>query len=151
VARKIDPKVIVEAGIVGREVEVGVLETELGPRASVPAEIKVAGAHEFYDYEAKYFDEVTECEVPADLPAEVVQRLQQLAVQVFVALDCAGLARVDFFVTTDHEIRFNEINTIPGFTKSSMYPVMWAHSGVPYKDLVSRLIHAALRRGTGLH
>ncbi|GAA1036890.1 D-alanine--D-alanine ligase family protein [Virgisporangium ochraceum] len=150
-AREIDPKVIIEAAVVGREVECGVLEGEHGgpPEASVVGEISVPGG--FYDFDAKYLDDVAEISVPADLPPEVSERVRELAVRTFVTLDCAGLARVDFFVGADNEVYLNEINTMPGFTPISLFPVMWAASGLEYPKLVSRLVRTALRRGTGLH
>jgi D-alanine-D-alanine ligase len=151
-ARTIDPKVLVEAAVVGREIECGVLEGEHGgaPEASVCGEIRVTGGHDFYDFEAKYLDDVAEISVPADLPAAVADRVRELAVRTFVALDCAGLARVDFFVTPDLEVYLNEINTMPGFTPISLFPRMWGASGLDYQKLVSRLVRTALRRGTGL-
>jgi len=151
-ARTIDPKVLVEAAVVGREIECGVLEGEHGglPEASVCGEIRVTGGHDFYDFEAKYLDDVAEISVPADLPAEVSERVRELAVRTFVALDCAGLARVDFFVTPDNQVYLNEINTMPGFTPISLFPRMWGASGLDYHKLVSRLVRTALRRGTGL-
>jgi D-alanine-D-alanine ligase len=151
-ARTIDPKVLVEAAVVGREIECGVLEGEHGgaPEASVCGEIRVTGGHDFYDFEAKYLDDVAEISVPAALPAEVAERVRELAVRTFVALDCAGLARVDFFVTPDDEVYLNEINTMPGFTPISLFPRMWGASGLDYQKLVSRLVRTALRRGTGL-
>jgi D-alanine-D-alanine ligase len=88
--------------------------------------------------------------VPADLPAEVSERVRELAVRTFVALDGAGLARVDFFVTPDNEVYLNEINTMPGFTPISLFPRMWGASGLDYQKLISRLVRTALRRGTGL-
>lgn len=145
-----DPKVLVEAGVGGREVECGVLDGTDGPEASVPAEIRVVGDYEFYDFDAKYLDDATELLVPADLPAELTSRLQQAAREAFVALDCAGLARVDFFVRDDGALVVNEVNTMPGFTPSSMFPRMWAASGVDYPALVDRLLTSALRAGTGL-
>jgi D-alanine-D-alanine ligase len=151
-ARAVDPKVLVEAAVVGREVECGVLESVDGgpPEASVPAEIRVVRGHDWYDFEAKYVDDACEFDVPADLPAEVSERLRALACQAFVALDCAGLARVDFFVGPAGQITLNEVNTMPGFTPISMFPQMWASSGVDYRALVDRLLRTALNRGTGL-
>jgi D-alanine-D-alanine ligase len=143
----------VEAAIVGREVECGVLEGEAGgpPEASVLAEIRVVdGAHEFYDFEAKYLDG-TEYDIPAGLPEHVTRQVQEYARRTFTALDCAGLARVDFFVGPDLTVYLNEINTMPGFTPTSMFPQMWAASGLEYPKLVNRLVRTALRRGTGLH
>ncbi|AXI81571.1 D-alanine--D-alanine ligase family protein [Peterkaempfera bronchialis] len=148
-ARRHDPKVIVEEGLSGREIECGVLEFEDGPRASLPAEIKVGGEFEFYDFEAKYIDS-SEVEVPARLTAEATERVRQLAVRAFEALGCEGLARVDFFLLEDGRWVVNEINTMPGFTPISAYPKMWEASGVPYPELIDRLLQAALRRPTGL-
>jgi D-alanine-D-alanine ligase len=150
-ALRCDPKVLVEAAVVGREVECGILEGLDGrPAASVPAEIRVVGDYEFYDFEAKYLDAATELDCPADLPEDVTARLQEMARRAFVALDCAGLARVDFFVGPDGELTLNEVNTMPGFTPSSMFPRMWAATGLGYPELVDRLVATALRRGTGL-
>jgi D-alanine-D-alanine ligase len=152
-ARQIDPKVLVEAAIVGREIECGVLEGEAGgaPEASLLAEIRVHG-HEFYDFEAKYLpDGGSEYDIPADLPERVTRRVQEYACRTFTALDCAGLGRVDFFVTPELDVYLNEINTMPGFTSTSMFPQMWAATGLDYPKLVDRLVRTALRRGTGLH
>lgn len=143
-----DDKALVEAAEVGREIECGVLEDASGtPQASVPAEIRIAGEHGWYDFEAKYLDDDCQFDVPARLPGETTSRVQQLAVAAFRALDCAGLARVDFFVRPDGQVIINELNTLPGFTPVSMFPRMWAASGVDYPQLVDRLIAAALRRG----
>jgi len=152
-AREVDPKVLVEAALVGREIECGVLEGEYGgpPEASLLAEIRVVRDHEFYDFEAKYLDDSCEFDIPAELPERVTRQVQEYACRTFTALDCAGLARVDFFVTPMLDVYLNEINTMPGFTPSSMFPRMWAASGLEYPKLISRLIRTALRRGTGLH
>lgn len=153
-AREHDPKVLVEAAAVdGREVECGVIEgfDDDLPEASVVAEIEVDGSHEFYDFAAKYLpEENTELHVPADLPDKVADRVRELSVAAFEALSCEGLARVDFFVLPDERVVINEINTMPGFTPSSMFPRMWAASGLDYPALVDRLIQLALRRDTGL-
>nr|WP_221375963.1 D-alanine--D-alanine ligase family protein [Actinoplanes polyasparticus] len=151
VAREIDPKVLVEAAIVGREIECGVLESEAGgaPEASLLAEIHVGDA-DWYDFETKYIDG-GRYDIPADLPAEVTRQVQEYARRTFTALDCAGLARVDFFVTADHQVYLNEINTMPGMTPTSMFPLMWAATGLEYPKVVDRLIRTALRRGSGLH
>ena len=151
-ALRCDPKVLVEAAVAGREVECGVLDGVDGgePEASVPAEVRVVGDYDFYDFEAKYLDAATELTVPADLPAEVTARLQAAATTAFSALDCEGLARVDFFVADDGALVVNEVNTMPGFTSTSMFPRMWAASGLDYPALVDRLVGDALRRGTGL-
>jgi D-alanine-D-alanine ligase len=152
-ARAIDPKVLIEEGITGREVECGVLEGEYDgtPEASLLAEIRVRGDHDFYDFEAKYLDGSSEYDIPANLPPEVSRQVQEYACRTFAALDCAGLARVDFFVTPEMDIYLNEINTMPGFTSTSMFPRMWAATGLEYPKLVSRLVRTALRRGSGLH
>jgi D-alanine-D-alanine ligase len=149
-ALRCDPKVLVEAAVAGREIELGILEDLDGrPQASVPAEVRIADGYEFYDFEAKYLD-AAEPDIPADLPAEVTEQLQAMARGAYDALDCEGLARVDFFVGPEGELTVNEVNTMPGFTPTSMYPRMWAASGVDYPELVDRLVQAALRRGTGL-
>jgi D-alanine-D-alanine ligase len=152
-ARAHDPKVLVEAAVIGREIECGVLEGEAGgaPEASLLAEVRVVRDHEFYDFEAKYLEDSCEFDIPAGLPDHVTRQVQEYACRTFTALDCAGLARVDFFVTPELDIYLNEINTMPGFTSTSMFPRMWAAAGLEYPKLVSRLIRTALARGTGLH
>jgi D-alanine-D-alanine ligase len=148
-----DPKVLVEQSMEGaREVECGVLGTLEGPpETSRPGEVRTGGDHEFYDFEAKYLaDQHTEIDIPADLDAETEQELRAMAVRAFEALSCEGLARVDFFVMPDGSLVINELNTMPGFTPTSMYPQMWAESGVSYPELVDRLITLALERDTGL-
>ena len=153
-AQQHDPKVVVEAGIVGREIECGVLGGRHGrrARASLPGEIVVDhGKHAFYDFEAKYLDEAAvRLSCPAELPDEVTRRVQEIAVQAFEALGCEGLARVDVFVTPEDEVVVNEINTMPGFTPFSMYPRMWEASGLTYPELVDELVQLALERPTGL-
>jgi len=150
-ARNVDPKVLVEAAVPGREVECGVLEGLDGgpPEASVPAEIRLVRGHDWYDFEAKYLDDACEFDVPAQLPAAVAERVRDLACRAFTAVDCAGLARVDFFVDGT-EVTVNEVNTMPGFTPISMFPRAWKASGLDYPALLDRLIKTALRRGTGL-
>lgn len=148
-----DPKVLIEVGAEGaREVECGVLQALDGtPETSLPAEIRFTGAHAFYDFEAKYLpQEATEVDVPAKVSPEVAARLRALSVRAFEAVGCEGLARVDFFLLPDGTVVLNEINTMPGFTPLSMYPQMWAASGVDYPALVDRLIRLALARDTGL-
>jgi D-alanine-D-alanine ligase len=151
-AREHDPKVLVEAAIVGREVECGVLEYPDGAvRASVPAEIRIVGdGVEFYDFEAKYLDDVCEFDIPAKLDDETAERVREMAVAAFAALDTQGLARVDFFVREDGSPVINEVNTMPGFTSTSVYPKMWAVAGVDYPTLLTTLVETALARGTGL-
>ncbi|MBG6182523.1 D-alanine-D-alanine ligase [Arthrobacter sp. CAN_A214] len=153
-ARTFDPKVIVEAGIVGREIEVAVLQGRgtADPRTSLPGEVAVQpGDHEWYDFEAKYVDGgAAELSCPADLPDDVTARVRTLAGQAFDAVGAEGLSRVDFFYTPSGELLINEINTLPGFTPISMYPQMWAKSGLGYTDLIDELIGLALSRNTGL-
>lgn len=151
VARRHDPRVILEQGIEGREIECGVLEGVDGgpPEASAVAEIRVQGDHEFYDFAAKYL-EATEFDVPADLPAEVADATRALSVRAFDVLGCEGLARVDLFLRPDGSLVLNEVNTMPGFTPASMFPRVWAASGLDYSALVDRLLATALRRPTGL-
>ena len=149
-----DPKVLVEEGIDGREIECAVLggRGDTVPRASVPGEIVVDHTtHEFYDFEAKYIEEgPVRLEIPADLPALVSEQVRDLAVRAFEAIGAEGIARVDVFVTPDERVVINEINTMPGFTPISMYPKMWEASGVAYPDLIDELIQLALERRTGL-
>lgn len=148
-----DPKAIVEAAVLGREIECGVLAGVTpgeAARASLPAEIRITGGREFYDFEAKYLDEGTEFDVPAKIGAELTAQVQSLSCAAFAALDCEGLARVDFFLRADGSLLVNEVNTMPGFTPASMFPRMWAASGVDYRMLVEALLAGALRRGVGL-
>jgi D-alanine-D-alanine ligase len=148
-----DPKVIIEVSAEGaREIECGVLDSSDGSaEVSVPAEIRITGDHEFYDFEAKYLpEEATQLDVPAVLDEETMLRMQGLAADAFRAAGCEGLARVDFFLMPDGSLVVNELNTMPGFTPLSMFPQMWAATGVPYGDLVDRLLTLALDRPTGL-
>ena len=135
-----------------REVECGVLEAEDGSaETSVPGEIRVGGDHDFYDFEAKYLGEQgTEIDVPAELPDDVTAELRRLAAAAFTAVGGSGLARVDFFVCEDGKLLVNEINTMPGFTPTSMFPQMWAAVGLDYPSLVDRLLTVALRRHEAL-
>ena len=153
-ARRHDPKVIVEAAINGRELECGVLEMPDGTvQASTVGEIRVAGVRgredSFYDFATKYLDEAAELDVPAKVDDDIADAVRQLAIRAFKAIDCQGLARVDFFLTDDGPV-INEINTMPGFTTISMYPRMWAASGVDYPTLLATMVDTALARGTGL-
>lgn len=156
-ARRFDPKVVVEAGIVGREIECAVLDGHgsAAPRASLPGEIVVAhdeGETQFYDFESKYQDTgSTQLSCPAELPEEEIERLRALAIRAFEAVDGSGLGRCDFFFTPDGRWVVNEINTMPGFTPISMYPAMWERTGLSYDDLISELLDLALERGVGLH
>ena len=152
-AAAVDPKVIVEASVPGREVECGVLaapETGL-PEASLPAEIRLRAGVDWYDFSAKYLDDSVDFDVPADLTPEQTAAVQEASRRAYLAMDCRGLARVDFFLATapdgsDHLV-INEVNTMPGFTPISMFPRMWAASGVTYPELVDRLIASALASG----
>ncbi|UBU11892.1 D-alanine--D-alanine ligase family protein [Nonomuraea gerenzanensis] len=151
-ARQHDPKVLVEAAIPGREIECAVLQS-LGDEpaaASMPGEVKVEGGQEFFDFEAKYYPDQMSLTVPADIPQETAEELRGMAVRAFEALECEGLARVDFFYTPDGKLVFNEINTMPGFTSLSVAPQLWAASGLSYPALVDRLIQLALSRSPGL-
>ncbi len=139
-----DRKLLIETGIDGREIECAVLGNE-SPEASVPGEI--VSTAQFYTYDAKYEDpDASRMEVPADLPPEITETLRTLALEAYTALECEGMARVDFFFTASGEVMINEVNTIPGFTSRSMYPVMWAHSGVDNEALVDRLLALAMER-----
>ena len=155
VARQHDPKVVVEAGIVGREIECAVLQgrDHQPPRTSEVGEIEVDrdGGHDFYDFEAKYLEEqgVT-LSCPAKVPDHISDEVRRLAAAAFEALGCEGLARVDCFYTDSGDVIVNEINTMPGFTPHSMYPQMWAASGLSYPELIDELIRLALARPTGL-
>ncbi|MDL5155925.1 D-alanine--D-alanine ligase family protein [Actinomycetospora termitidis] len=150
-ARRSDPKVLVEAGIAGREVECGVLQFPDGRvEASVPAEIRLTGDADWYDFDTKYLDDACELDVPAKLDDAVAEAVREQAVRVFRTMDCAGLARVDFFVTDDGRVLVNELNTMPGFTATSLYPRMWATTGVDYPALLTTLVETALAGGTGV-
>jgi D-alanine-D-alanine ligase len=153
-AAAVDEKVIVEASVPGREIECGVLAARGGglPEASLPAEIRLRPGVDWYDFDAKYLDDSVDFDVPADLTPEQTAAVQEVARRAYLAMDCRGLARVDFFLGTapdgsDHMV-INEVNTMPGFTPISMFPRMWAASGVPYPELVDRLIATALASGS---
>lgn len=151
-ARRHDPKLVVEEGIVGREIECAVLDAANGkePATSLPGEIVVAEGN-FYDYESKYVDTSgIELKAPADLPDDVVARVRKIAARAFRAFDAEGLARVDFFVTEGGEVLINELNTMPGFTPYSMYPKLWNVTGISYGELVDELVELAVNRPTGL-
>ncbi len=143
-AFRFDNKILIEEFIEGREIECSVLGNE-DPIASVPGEI--VPQHEFYSYEAKYLDENGALlEIPAKLPPETIDRVMELAVKTYETLCCEGMARVDMFLREDDSLWINEINTIPGFTKISMYPKLWEASGIGYAELIDRLIQLALER-----
>ncbi|MDK8802995.1 D-alanine--D-alanine ligase family protein [Dermabacter hominis] len=148
-----DPKVLIEQGIEGREVECGVLQGENGqaPRTSLPGEVVIGEDLAFYDYESKYFGKGTvTIDIPAAIPEQYVAAVREVAARAFEALELEGLARVDVFVTGAGEVIVNEVNTMPGFTQISMFPVLWENMGISYADLISRLIDNTLERGVGL-
>ena len=153
-AAAVDPKVVVEASVPGREIECGVLAGVGGalPEASLPAEIRLRPGVDWYDFSAKYLDDSVDFDVPADLSPEQVAAVQAASVRAYQAMDCRGLARVDFFLSTGPDGRdrlvINEVNTMPGFTPISMFPRMWAASGVAYPELVDRLVASALDGGS---
>ena len=134
-----DDKVLIEEMISGREVECGVL----GSKASAIGEIKILGNHEFYDFEAKYLDDATQLIVPAEIPEEIANQIRAYAIQAFNLIGAEGLARVDFFLNADGSLVLNEINTMPGFTATSMYPRLWQASGITYQNLITELIKVA--------
>jgi D-alanine-D-alanine ligase len=143
-AAEYDRKVIVERAITGRELECSVLGNE-APMASLPCEI--LPSREFYDYEDKYLLDKAGTKVPAELSPAITEELRHLAVECYRAVECEGMARVDFFLeSATDRLYINEINTIPGFTSISMYPKMWEHSGIPFPKLLDRLIQFALDR-----
>jgi len=145
-ASEFDRKIIVERGIVGRELECAVLGNE-SPMAAIPCEI--LPSREFYDYEDKYLLDRAQTKLPADLPAETTAELRRLAVECYRAVECEGMARVDFLLeNSTGKLYINEINTIPGFTSISMYPKMWEHAGIPFSALIDRLIALAMERAS---
>lgn len=150
-AQKTDPKVLVEAAIVGREIECGVLVVDGVPRASLPAELTLVGEHDWYDFAAKYTDPGAKFTIPAKLSPQTTENLRAMAVTAFEALECADLARVDFFVGPDEELIVNEVNTMPGFTAISMYARAWEATGIGFDEVVDILVRSAAARVTGLH
>ena len=143
-ALEYDNKILIEECIIGREIECSVLGND-NPIASVPGEI--LPGHEFYSYEAKYLDETgAVLQIPAKLSPQTSERIRQLAINTFTVLCCEGMARVDFFLRNGDEIIVNEINTIPGFTRISMYPKLWEETGISYSELIDKLIHLAIER-----
>lgn len=145
-----DRKVMIEEAIIGREIECAVLENDGEVIASVVGEIVIDSKYEFYDFEAKYLDDATTVNVPAEIPESASEEIRAKAVQAFQSLGCSGLARVDFFYTNQGEVVINEINTMPGFTGTSMYPKLMAATGVGYSSLISALITTALTRTNGV-
>ena len=143
-AARFDRRVLIERGINAREIEISVLGND-DPRASVPGEIRPEA--DFYSYDAKYYDDRSELFIPAPVSEEMAEQMQLMAIKAFRAIDCAGMARVDFLLDRDSgEFFLNEVNTIPGFTQISMYPKLWDASGLPYPKLIDRLIELGLER-----
>ena len=142
-ALKYDRKIIIEKAVEGREIEIGVIGND-EPIASVAGEITYA--NEFYDYQSKYHDEQTQLIIPAQIPNEIYEQMKEIALTAYKAINCTGLARIDFFLTNDNQLMINEINTLPGFTPYSMFPQLWAHSGLSYPQLIDRLIEYAIER-----
>jgi D-alanine-D-alanine ligase len=152
-AAAVDPKVIVEAAVPGREVECGVLAGPDGrPEASLPAEIRLRPGVDWYDFAAKYLDDAADFDIPAQLTSEQLAAVQEAARRAYLALDCRGLARVDFFLGAAADgsdlLVINEVNTMPGFTPISMFARMWAATGVDFAELVDRLVTGALDGGS---
>jgi D-alanine-D-alanine ligase len=152
-ARQYDPKVLIEAAVAGREVEVSVLEGENGapPDTSLPGQLLIDGGEEFWDFEAKYLDSASGMAIPAPIPEAAIEEIRRLAGLAFDAVSCEGLARVDFFYTTAGEIAVNEINTIPGLSPASYFQKMWEATGLPFPQLIDRLLRTALNKRPGLH
>jgi D-alanine-D-alanine ligase len=141
-----DPRVLVEAAVVGREIECAVLEIDSVATASVLGEVRVHPPHEFYDFEAKYLDGSTTFDIPANLAEPIASAISQAAITAFEALGCEGLARVDFFLSEDNQIIINELNTMPGFTPTSVFPALWEKTGRSYSQIITILLDSALSR-----
>ncbi len=149
-AHRFDPKAMVENAVIGREIECAVLEIDGQPRASVVGQTEIDPKFDFYDFEAKYLDGATSITLPAPIAETVAQEIQRKAVDAFISLGCSGLARVDFFLTPNNEVIINELNTMPGFTATSVFPKMWAASGVGYTEVITHLLKSALSRNNGV-
>lgn len=145
-ALSFDSKVLIESAIGGAEVECAVLEIKGSPQASIPGQVWIDPRYEFYDYQAKYLDSNTRIDIPAPFPPEVIAKVQKNALIAFEAIGAQGLARVDFFVSQSGKIVINEINTMPGFTRTSAYPKMWQATGIGYSEVITHLIESALAR-----
>ena len=143
-AAQYDRRILIERGINAREIEISILGNE-NPEASMPGEVEPS--REFYSYESKYVDGTSGLMIPAPISEELIERMREIAIKTYKAIDCAGMARVDFLLDKDDgKFYLNEVNTLPGFTEISMYPKLWEASGLPYPQLVDRLIELALER-----
>ena len=145
-ALSFDSKVLIESAIDGAEVECAVLDVDGDIQASIPGKVWIDSRFEFYDFQAKYLDGATRIDIPAPFGASIIEKIRELALVAFKAMGASGLARVDFFVTQSGEIIINEINTMPGFTRTSAYPKMWQATGIGYTELITHLLQSALRR-----
>ncbi|WP_210367143.1 D-alanine--D-alanine ligase [Bacillus sp. REN3] len=144
-AFQFDRKIIIEQGVTAREIEIGVLGNE-EPECSVVGEI--VPKKDFYDYKAKYEDGDTAMIIPAEITEQQYEEIKEMAVKAFKSLDCSGLVRADFFLTKDGQLLINEVNTMPGFTPFSMFPLLWKHTGVDYPELIEKLVNLAIERHT---
>jgi D-alanine-D-alanine ligase len=149
-AHRFDPKVMIEQEIRGKEIECAVLEIDGVVKASLVGQIKIDPKYDFYNFEAKYLDSATTIELPAPIDQKLSDQIRAKAVDAFIALGCSGLARVDFFLTDNNEVIINELNTMPGFTATSVFPKMWAATGVGYKEVITFLLNTALTRNNGV-
>jgi D-alanine-D-alanine ligase len=149
-AHQFDPKAMIEKAIVGAEIECAVLEIDGLPQASVVGQIHIDSKFEFYDFEAKYLDGATSIELPAPISKAAADEIKVSAIKAFKALGCAGLARVDFFLTPSGEVIINELNTMPGFTATSVFPKMWAATGVGYTEVITHLLKSAEARSNSV-
>jgi D-alanine-D-alanine ligase len=149
-AHRFDPKAMVEQEIRGKEIECAVLEIDGVAQASLVGEIKIDAKYDFYNFEAKYLDSATTIELPAAIDQKISDQIRAKAVEAFISLGCSGLARVDFFLTDNNEVIINELNTMPGFTATSVFPKMWAATGVAYTEVITHLLKTALTRNNGV-
>jgi D-alanine-D-alanine ligase len=149
-AHRFDPKAMVEQAIAGSEIECAVLEVDGAPRASIVGKIHIDPKFEFYDFEAKYLDGATSIELPAPIDSNLAEKIRECAIKAFNALGCSGLARVDFFLTDAGEIIINELNTMPGFTATSVFPKMWSATGISYSEVITYLLQGAEKRTNGV-
>ena len=149
-AHRFDSKAMVEKAIVGSEIECAILEIAGVPQASIVGKIIIDSKFEFYDFEAKYLDGATSIELPASINQSAADKIRASAIQAFKSLGCSGLARVDFFLTESGEVIINELNTMPGFTATSVFPKMWAATGISYSEVITHLLQGAEKRTNGV-